>query len=121
MQVLIPIWVVDSPNDRSNLAEADYSTISVSFGNPSISIDTSSTPTMPGTMVFSSFPNQSSVVVNNAYKGPTPLTLNGLSPGTYNVTFSRFGYYPFSTTVPVENPDPFRKSRQVLFTKPAGL
>jgi len=97
------IWVVDTPNDRSHLAEADYSTISVSLGNPGISIDTTNTPAMPGTMVLSSSPNQSSVVVNNAYQGSTPLTLNGLSPGMYTVTFSRFGYYPFSTPVLVES------------------
>jgi hypothetical protein len=53
-------------------------------------------------MVLSSSPNETSVVVNNAYKGKTPLTLGGLTPGIYNVTFSRFGYYPFSTPVKVE-------------------
>jgi hypothetical protein len=53
-------------------------------------------------MELSSSPNGTSVVVNNAYKGKTPLTLGGLTPGIYNVTFSRFGYYPFSTMVKVE-------------------
>jgi hypothetical protein len=53
-------------------------------------------------MVLSSSPEETSIVVNNAYKGKTPLTLEGLPPGTYNVTFSRFGYYPFSTQVRVE-------------------
>ncbi|MFA5221131.1 MAG: PEGA domain-containing protein [Methanoregula sp.] len=96
------IWVVNTPTDRSHLSEADYSTISVTFGNPGISLDTS-TPAVPGTMVLSSSPNESSVVVNNDYKGSTPLTLSGLSPGTYTVTFSRFGYYPFSTPVRVES------------------
>jgi hypothetical protein len=43
------------------------------------------------------------VVVNNEYKGKTPLTLEGLEPGTYNVTFSRFGYHKFSTPVKVES------------------
>ena len=94
------IWVVNGPNDRSHLSGADYSTITVSLGSPGITI---STPMMPGTMVLSSFPNETSVVVNNEYKGKTPLTLEGLEPGTYNVTFSRFGYHKFSTPVKVES------------------
>jgi hypothetical protein len=94
------IWVVNGPNDRSHLSRADYSTITVSLGSPGITI---STPMMPGTMVLSSFPNETSVVVNNEYKGKTPLTLEGLEPGTYNVTFSRFGYHKFSTPVKVES------------------
>ena len=36
-------------------------------------------------------------------QGRTPLRLEGLEPGTYNVTFSRFGYFPFSTPVKVES------------------
>ena len=94
------IWVVNGPNDRSHLSGADYSTITVSLGSPGITI---STPRMPGTMVLSSFPNETSVVVNDEYKGKTPLTLEGLEPGTYNVTFSRFGYHKFSTPVKVES------------------
>ena len=47
------IWVVNGPNDRSHLSQADYSTISVTLGKPSISIDT---PVQPGTMVFVQFP-----------------------------------------------------------------
>ena len=97
------IWVVDRPNDRSHLSEADYSTISIGLGSPGITINTPSTPMMPGIMNLSSFPNVTSVVVNNEYKGKTPLTLEGLEPGTYNVTFSRFGYYKFSTPVKVDS------------------
>jgi hypothetical protein len=94
------IWVVNGPNDRSHLSRADYSTITVNLGSTGITI---STPMMPGTMVLSSFPNETSVVVNNEYKGKTPLTLEGVEPGTYNVTFSRFGYLKFSTPVKVES------------------
>ena len=79
-----------------------YRTISVGLDTPGITLDTPITPLVPGTMELSSSPNETSVVVNNAYKGKTPLTLEGLTPGTYNVTFSRFGYYPFSTPVKVE-------------------
>lgn len=92
------VWVVSGPNDLSHLNGVDYSTIAVSLGTPVIAI---TTPMTPGSMVLSSFPDETSVVVNNEYKGKTPLTLAGLEPGTYNVTFSRFGYHKFSTLVKV--------------------
>ena len=96
------VWVVDSPTDRSHLSGTSYRTISVGLDTPGITLDTPVTPMVPGTMDLSSSPNETSIVVNNAYKGKTPLTLGGLTPGIYNVTFSRFGYYPFSTPVKVE-------------------
>jgi len=96
------IWVVDSPTDRSHLDVASYRTISVGLETPGITIAPQPIPRAPGIMVLSSSPNEISVVVNNAYKGKTPLTLGGLTPGIYNVTFSQFGYYPFSTPVKVE-------------------
>jgi hypothetical protein len=96
------IWVVDSPTDYSHLDGTSYRTISVGLDSPGITINTPVTPLVPGTMELSSSPNETSVVVNNAFKGKTPLTLGGLTPGIYNVTFSRFGYYPFSTPVKVE-------------------
>jgi hypothetical protein len=96
------VWVVDSPTDRSHVGSTSYRTISVGLDSPGITIATPPTPTEPGTMALTSFPNETSIVINNAYKGRTPLTLGGLTPGTYNVTFSRFGYYPFSTAVKVE-------------------
>ena len=92
------VWVASGPNDRSRLSGVDYSTISVSLGSPGIAL---TTPMTPGTLVLSSSPNETSVVVNNEYKGKTPLTLAGLEPGTYNVTFSRFGYIKFFTPVNV--------------------
>jgi hypothetical protein len=96
------VWVVDSPTDRSHLDGTSYRTITVGLDTPGITVNTAVTPLVPGTMDLSSSPNETSVVVNNAYKGKTPLTLGGLTPGIYNVTFSRFGYYPFSTPVKVE-------------------
>jgi hypothetical protein len=96
------VWVVDNPTDRSHLSGAEYSTITVGLDTPGITINTPVTPLVPGTMELSSSQNETSVVVNNAYKGKTPLTIGGLTPGIYNVTFSRFGYYPFSTPVKVE-------------------
>ena len=96
------VWVVDSPTDRSHLDGTSYRTISVGLDTPYITVASQPAPSEPGTMDLSSSPNETSVVVNNAYKGKTPLTLGGLTPGIYNVTFSRFGYYPFSTPVKVE-------------------
>jgi len=94
------VWVANGPNDRSHLSEADYSTISVSLGIPSIAI---LTPSVPGTIVFNATPVEASVVINGAYKGSTPLVLEGVEPGTYTVTLSHFGYRKFSTPVKVES------------------
>jgi len=96
------VWVVDSPTDRSHLDGAGYRTISVGLDTPGITSAPQPVTLAPGIMDLLSSPNETSVVVNNAYKGKTPLRLEGLTPGTYNVTFSRFGYYPFSTPVKVE-------------------
>jgi hypothetical protein len=92
------VWVVNGPNDRSHLSTADYRTISVTLGEPSISIYT---PVQPGGMDLQSMPDGSSVTVNGEYRGKTPLNLNGLSSGTYTVTFSRFGYLEQSVLVRV--------------------
>lgn len=93
------VWVVDSPSDRSHLGQAEYSTISVSLGNPSISVVT---PVVPGSFDLRSIPANVSVVINGDYKGSTPLTVTGLNPGTYNITFSRFNYEKFSTPATIE-------------------
>jgi hypothetical protein len=95
------IYVVDSPNDRSNLDEAGYSTISVSLGNPSISVVTA-TPGIPGSFDLRSVPDNASVVINGNYKGSTPLNVSGLDPGTYTITFSRFNYEKFTTPATIE-------------------
>ena len=93
------VWVVSGPNDRSRLNEADYSTISVTLGKPSISINT---PIQPGSMDLRSVPDGASVLMGEKYLGKTPLKVSDLAPGTYDVIFSQFGYEKFSTRVPVE-------------------
>lgn len=93
------VWVVSGPNDRSRLAEADYRTLSVTLGKPVVSVDT---PVQPGGMNLQSVPDGASLVVGGEYRGKTPLTISGLSPGNYAVTFSRFGFMELSVQVPVE-------------------
>jgi hypothetical protein len=93
------VWVVSGPNDRSRLAEADYRTLSVTLGEPFVSVDT---PVQPGGMELQSFPDGASLMVSGEYRGKTPLNISGLSPGNYTVTFSRFGYRELSVQVPVE-------------------
>jgi hypothetical protein len=93
------VWVVDGPNDRSRLAEADFQTIAVTLGEPFVSVGT---PVQSGGMNLQSVPDGASLMVNGEYRGKTPLNISGLSPGNYAVTFSRFGFMDFSTQVPVE-------------------
>jgi len=43
------------------------------------------------------------VLINDIYRGSTPLIIERIEPGTYGVTFSRFGYAKLSTPVRVES------------------
>lgn len=92
------VWVVNGPNDRSRLNEADYKTISVELKTPMIM---TGTPTIPGSLVLTTIPEGASVVIDNDYRGRTPLTISGIEPKMYNVTFSRFGYSALSMPVRV--------------------
>lgn len=93
------VWVVDTPNDRSRLAYADFGTISVTLGKPSIRVDT---PALPGAMELQSVPDGAAVAVNGEDRGMTPLTLREVQPGSYTLTFSRPGFETLTTRVSVE-------------------
>ena len=94
------VWVVNGPNDRSRMNAAEYSTISVNLGTPAITIVTHA---IPGALVLNTTPGGASVIIGEDYRGSTPLTIGGIEPGTYTVTFSRFGYTKLSTPVRVES------------------
>lgn len=102
------VWVTDSPTDRSHVSSVNYNTISVSLSIPDLTAGTSggSGPTseqpMAGSMNINATPAGTSVVVNNVYKGMTPLNLSGLNPGIYNVTLSHFGYARLPVQVTVQ-------------------
>ena len=102
------VWVADGPADRSRISTVDYNTISVSLSAPSLTAGTSdgsgqtSEPPKAGSMDFNAIPDGTSVVVNNVYKGMTPLTVSGLNPGTYNITLSHFRYAALSMPVTVQ-------------------
>jgi hypothetical protein len=93
------VWVVNGPTDRSRLTAAEYSTISIHLATPII---TTFTLSIPGTLELNTTPEGSSVLLGENYRGSTPLTINGTEPGTYTVTFSRFGYSRLSVPVRVE-------------------
>jgi hypothetical protein len=97
------VWVVNGPNDRSNLQNAEYGTISVTFGSPTISITTQAPQAQPGSLVISSLPDNASIVVNGQYRGKTPLTLDNLDPGTYTVNISKFGFSPSTATTNLQS------------------
>jgi len=93
------VWVTSEPVDRSHLGNANYRTIPITLAQPGIVIKA---PDQPGSLLLRSNPNGTSVVLEGQYYGQTPLTLDGLKPGTYNVTFSRFGYTQQTLPVTVE-------------------
>ena len=92
------VWVMNGPYDRSRLDLADYRTISVHLKTPLI---TTVTRAIPGTLTLTTAPDGASVVIDKTYRGSTPLTIEGLAPGTHTVTFSQFGYFPLSVPVSV--------------------
>jgi hypothetical protein len=102
------VWVADGPVDVSRLSTVNYRTISVLLSEPFITAEISggsgqsSETIRTGSMELSSIPDRTSVVVNTVYKGMTPLIISGLGPGTYNVTFTHFGYEGLSTPVTVQ-------------------
>ena len=102
------VWVADGPADRSHLSTVEYNTISVHISVPSLTAGTSGgsgqtfEPPRAGSMNFTAIPDGTSVVINNVYKGKTPLNISGLNPGTYNVTLSHFGYAALSIPVTVQ-------------------
>jgi len=93
------VWVSSEPVDRSGLSKADYRTFSITLVRPGIGI---SSPGQPGSLLLRSTPDGTSVVLNGEYRGKSPLTVEGLEPGTYNVTFSHFGYMKRTLPVNVE-------------------
>lgn len=96
------VWVADRRTDRSRLSTAEYKTITVGLFVPSLTAGTSggtSGPSQPGSIEFNTVPDGTSVVVNDVYKGKTPLTVSNLNPGTYNITLSHFRYAALSMPV----------------------
>jgi hypothetical protein len=93
------VWVVNRPTDRSRLHAGDYTTISVHLNSPGISVNTRP---IPGILELNTTPEGASVMLGEIYQGSTPLTIDGIDPGTYTVTFSRFDYSRLSVPVRVE-------------------
>lgn len=93
------VWVVNSPNDRSNLQNADYRTLSVTLGTPSLSVDRQQ---QNGALEVSSSPSGASVSINGQYRGRTPFTAYDVPAGQHTVTFALDGHYGFSAPVLVQ-------------------
>lgn len=54
-----------------------------------------------GTLEISSFPAAASVYVNDALKGQSPVTVNNMEAGRYEVRFEKEGYKPYKERVDV--------------------
>ncbi len=94
------VWVTDRPNDRSRLAQADYNTISVRLRTPEVKVNS---PEIPGALVLNTSPDGASVLIDDVFRGNTPLVITTNEPGIYWVTFSLPGYRKLTTSVRVES------------------
>ena len=94
------VWVVNRPLDRSRLAKTDYSTVSIRLGIPVIKVNS---PIIPGTLVLNTSPSDASVLIDDVFRGRTPLIIETIDPGPYRVTFSRSGFAKLSTPVWVDS------------------
>ena len=56
-----------------------------------------------GNIAIDSTPSGACVYIKGAYKGVTPLTVEGLSPDTYSVSLSKEGYKDLQSTVTVKD------------------
>lgn len=74
------VLVVTRPLDRSQISNADYSTISIRLGTPVLKVDS---PVIPGTRVLNTLPDGASVLIDDVYHGSTLLTIGSIEPGTY--------------------------------------
>ncbi len=94
------VWVVNRPLDRSRLANADYSTISIRLGIPVLKVNSA---VIPGTLVLNTSPSDASVLIEDVYRGMTPLRIDRIDPGTYRVTFSLSGFAKVSLPAGVDS------------------
>jgi hypothetical protein len=97
------IWVVNGPNDRAHLSNAEYATISVTLSSPTISLNSAATQAVPPSLQVSSEPSNASVSVDGQYLGKTPFTTDKIETGTHTVTVSKFGYSPYTTNASLVN------------------
>jgi hypothetical protein len=93
------VWVVNAPVDLSHLSGHEYSTLPLLLKRPGLAVET--TPPA-GAVFFRSTPSNAGIFLNAEYRGMTPLRIDGIPPGTYTITFSRFGYGNVTTGVVVE-------------------
>lgn len=73
------VWVVNRPLDHSQLANAEYSIISIRLGTPAQKVNS---PVIAGTLLHNTLPDGASVLIDNVYRGSTPLTIERIEPGT---------------------------------------
>lgn len=110
------VWVVNGPNDRSNLASAEFATISVTLGEPYVAVDTpvqpESTTRQPvperttealvpvgGTLSVNSTPSGASVLLDGADAGLSPVLIPNVPAGNHTVVLKKDGYVTIARQV----------------------
>lgn len=56
-------------------------------------------PSQPARLTVNSSPSGARVFLNGEFRGTSPITLNGISPGSHNVRLTLSGYQDFQTSI----------------------
>jgi hypothetical protein len=74
--------------------------------------------TSPNSVYITSDPTNAFVYLDTLYKGKTPLTITGITPGTHLVELNAPGYYAWNTTISLSGGSSRTVSAQMISLTP---
>lgn len=83
--------------------QSQSDTVTISAGQQQTESFTLQKINSPGTLYIVSTPSGANAYTDGTYKGVTPLTLTGVSPGTHVVELDMSGYYDWKSTITLGN------------------
>ena len=83
-------------------------TITIEADKPEQTISIPQLEPVKGQIMANSIPSNATVYMDGTLKGKSPLLIEGLSAGSYNLEFRMRGYRPFTTTVTVKTDETYK-------------
>jgi hypothetical protein len=105
----VPVYTTGTPYSTIRVEKNGYQTYSGSLpsspaAGETVDVYATLQPVQTvGSIYATSSPSGSAVYLNGNYRGVTPLTIDGLSPGTYSLEAEQTGYQSDQTTVTVRS------------------